>query len=210
VLNLANVLINLAAFSVWLLVPFYLARATEFGLVTSGALLASGAAGAIVASPIGGRLIGIVPVRLVALAGAAMVGTGLALIGTWDSVTSPQALVTALALQGIGLGFFYVAYTDIVTASIPPQNRGVAGSLAMVTRTVGTVSAAATVLLLFQSFDAAGDFLPAFRRTFEIAALLAFAVAGVIALRSPPEMIGVLARRRGRVMIGAGLREEDG
>src|SRR6202030_3028409 len=35
VLNLANVLTNLAAFSVWLLVPFYLTRATDLSLAAS-------------------------------------------------------------------------------------------------------------------------------------------------------------------------------
>ena len=81
---------------------------------------------------------------LVALAGAAMVAAGLTLIGTWGAATPAYALVFSLFLQGVGLGFFYVAYTDIVTAAIPPENRGVAGSLAMVTRTIGTVGAAAT------------------------------------------------------------------
>ena len=54
-----------------------------------------------------------------------------------------------------------LAYTDIVTATIPPQHRGVAGSLAMVTRTVGTVSAAALVMLLFARLEAGSGFLPA-------------------------------------------------
>src|SRR5262249_25631338 len=42
VLNLAYVLISLAAFSVLLLVPFYLTRATDLPLATSGAILATG------------------------------------------------------------------------------------------------------------------------------------------------------------------------
>src|SRR5262249_484873 len=42
VLNLANVAINLAAFSVLLLVPFYLTRATSLPLAAGGAILASG------------------------------------------------------------------------------------------------------------------------------------------------------------------------
>jgi len=72
---------------------------------------------------------------------------------------------------------------DIVTATIPPHNRGVAGSLAMVTRTVGTVSAAAIVMLLFQHFEAMDGFLPAFRRSFAIVATLPFVMAALLALR---------------------------
>ncbi|MDB5578745.1 MAG: transporter, partial [Bradyrhizobium sp.] len=51
ILNLVSVLANLAAFSVWLLVPYYLTRVTGYSLGASGAILASGAAGAALAAP---------------------------------------------------------------------------------------------------------------------------------------------------------------
>src|SRR5260221_8300497 len=56
-LNLVSVTANLAAFSVWLLVPYYLTRMPGHTLAESGAILASGAAGAVLASPIGGPLV---------------------------------------------------------------------------------------------------------------------------------------------------------
>jgi EmrB/QacA subfamily drug resistance transporter len=183
VLNLANVLTNLAAFAVWLLVPFYLTRATDFPLAASGAILATGAVGMTVAAPVAGRLAGRIAAERLALAGAAMVGIGLGLIATWHRGTPAVWLVATLTLQGLGLGVFQLAYTDIVTASLPPQNRGVAGSLAMVTRTVGTVCAAATVLLLFGHFEAGDGFFAAFRQTFALAALLPLAMAALLALR---------------------------
>ncbi|HML14073.1 MAG TPA: MFS transporter [Xanthobacteraceae bacterium] len=182
-LNLANVLINLAAFAVWLLVPFYLTRATELSLAASGAVLATGSLAMAAVAPIAGRLVGrIAPARL-ALASAALVGLGLGLIATWDRGTPAAWLIATLAVQGVGLGAFQLAYTDIVTATIPPQHRGVAGSLAMVTRTVGTVSAAALVMLLFANIEAGAGFLVAFQRTFILAGLLALAMAGMLMLR---------------------------
>jgi MFS family permease len=51
-------------------------------------------------------------------------------------------MAAALVVQGFGLGLFQVAYTDLVIATLPPEERGVAGSLTMVTRTIGVVSAA--------------------------------------------------------------------
>ena len=57
-LNLVSVLLNLAAFSVWLLVPYFLARVPGYSLTESGAILATAAAGAALAAPIGGRLVG--------------------------------------------------------------------------------------------------------------------------------------------------------
>jgi MFS family permease len=183
ILNLANVLINLAAFSVWLLVPFYLTRATELSLAASGAILAMGSLGMAGTAPIAGRVAGRIAPRRLVLAGAILVGLGLLLIATWQRGTPAAWLVATLLLQGAGLGVFQLAYTDIVTATIPPAHRGVAGSLAMVTRTLGTVSAAALVMLLFAHFEAGEGFLVAFRRTFAIAGFLPLVMAGVVALR---------------------------
>jgi len=45
-LNLVSVLANLAAFSVWLLVPYFLARVPGYSLTESGVILATAAAGA--------------------------------------------------------------------------------------------------------------------------------------------------------------------
>jgi hypothetical protein len=51
-----------------------------------------------------------------------------------------------------------------------------------VTRTLGIVGAATLVTLLFQSLESAIGFMAAFRRSFQLAALLAFAMAGLMAL----------------------------
>jgi EmrB/QacA subfamily drug resistance transporter len=183
VLNLANVLINLAAFSVLLLVPFYLTHATELSLATSGAILAMGSLGMAGTAPIAGRLAGRIAPRRLALAGAVTVGLGLLLIATWQRGTPAAWLIATLLLQGAGLGVFQLAYTDIVTATIPAEHRGVAGSLAMVTRTVGTVSAAALIMLLFAQLEASDGFLGAFQRTFALAGVLPLAMAALLALR---------------------------
>lgn len=182
-INLANVLTNLAAFAVWLLVPFYLAR-TDFTLSAGGAVLATAWLGAMVSSGVAGRLIGPLPAGRLALAGAVMVGIGLWLIASWDGATPAGWLIAALMVQGFGLGLFQLAYTDIVTGAIPRENRGVAGSLAMVTRTVGVVGAASLVMLVFRNFEATVGFLAAFRKTFDFAAALALATALLLAWRA--------------------------
>jgi hypothetical protein len=67
--------------------------------------------------------------------------SGLALIGA------------ALLLQGIALGGFQVAYTDTVVATLRLDERGVAGSLAMLTRTLGTVSGAMALAAAFAAVE---------------------------------------------------------
>jgi MFS family permease len=183
ILNLVSVLANLAAFSVWLLVPYYLTRVTGYSLGVSGAILASGAAGTALAAPIGGRVIGgRISAERLALAGAVIIGAGLLLLSAWTEQTSTALRVVGLLVQGIGLGLFQLAQTDIVTASLPLRDRGVAGSLALLTRMLGTVAAASIVLMVFEILHGAHGFFDAFQQTFQLAALLAFASAGLLAL----------------------------
>lgn len=182
-LNLVSVLANLAAFSVWLLVPYHLARIQGYSLTESGAILAAGAAGAVLASPIGGRLIErqITAERL-AIAGAAAIGAGLLMLSAWTEQTPTILRVIGLVVQGIGLGLFQLAYSDIVTATLPLRERGVAGSLVLLTRTLGTVTAASVILMLFEVLQVGNGFFAAFHQTFLTAALLAFVSAGLLAL----------------------------
>jgi len=183
VLNLVSVLANLAAFSVWLLVPYFLARVPDYGLTESGIILATAAAGAVLAAPIGGRIAGrLVRPEWLAITGAASIGGGLLLLGTWTEQTPTILRITGLVVQGVGLGLFQLAYSDIVTAALPLGDRGVAGSLVLLTRTLGTVTAASVVLLTFGILSEAYGFLDAFQKTFQLAALLAFAAAALLAL----------------------------
>ena len=119
-LNLVSVLANLAAFSVWLLVPYFLARVPGYALAESGAILAAAAAGAVLAAPIGGRLVGRrISAERLAIAGAVAIGAGLLLLGAWTEQTPTVLRVAGLVVQGVGLGLFQLAYSDIVTAALP-------------------------------------------------------------------------------------------
>jgi EmrB/QacA subfamily drug resistance transporter len=184
-LNVVSVLANLAAFSVWLLVPYFLARVPGYVLAWNGAILAAAAAGAVLAAPIAGRLVGhSISAERLAIMGAVAIGAGLGLISAWTEQTPTALRVSALIVQGIGLGLFQLAYSDIVTAALPLRDRGVAGSLVLLTRTLGTVSAASIVLMVFEILQQNASFFEAFQRTFQLAALLAFAAAGLLVLTS--------------------------
>lgn len=182
-LNLVSVLANLAAFSVWLLVPYHLARLPHASLAEGGAILASGVAGAVLASPVGGRLLERrISAHRLAIAGAVATGAGLLMLGTWTETTPTVVRIAGLVVQGIGLGLFQLAYADIVTAALPVGERGVAGSLVLLTRVLGNVIAASVVLMLFGALQVQLGFAEAFQQTFVLAALLAFACAGLLAL----------------------------
>lgn len=180
-LNAANIALNLAGFAVLLLVPFYLSRVGALSAQGIGLLLAASPAGTAIAAPVAGRLATRMPPRRLALIGAAAMAGGQLLIATAGAQLDVLVLAAAMGLQGCGVGLFQVAYFDIVTASIPRADRGVAGSLAMMTRTIGTVTGATVLILAFQTLrtmaaDAGADdavaFLNAFAGTFRITAAL--------------------------------------
>ncbi len=173
-LNAGHAALNLAGFSVLLLVPFYLSRFGGLGAHATGLLLACSPTGTMVAAPLAARLATRIAPRLLAIIGAAAMAVGQILIGSAGSMPNVPSLAGAMALQGFGIGLFQVAYFDIVTAAIPRTDRGVAGSLVMVTRTLGVVTGATVLILLFQTWagsapnDAA--FLTGFSSTFRLAA----------------------------------------
>jgi MFS family permease len=180
-MTVANLAINLATFVVWLLVPYYLGRGG--GVALGGAVLAASSLGIVIASPVGGRLLGRIAARRLAFAGALLSGLGLLLVGRWSADAGSIEMVLALLVQGIGLGLFQLACADIVTATIPRQDRGVAGSLVLVTRTVGIVGAASLMRLLFERLSERDGFLPAFHQCFGLAALLSLATAALLVVR---------------------------
>ena len=176
-ITIASVLVNLGWFVVPLLLPFYLNRYGGLSLAVGGALLAIGPVGSIAASALAGRLARRVPGRRIAQAGAGLVG--LAVLGIAMVVPgAPLAwLAAAMLVQGVGVGLFQVAALEILASSLPPEDRGVAGSLGMVSRTLGTLSGASLLMLIFQ---ASPDFLAGFQHANLLAAALA--LVGLVAL----------------------------
>ena len=151
----------------------------------AGAALAASFLGGIIASPLAARMIERFPAHRILALGAILNGAGLFLIGNWDIAASPAVILTPLMLQGFGTGLFQVAYMDLVMGALPPGQRGVAGSLAMLTRTLGIVTGASLLTLVFHALGAASaangeDFLSAFHATFRLAGTLS-ALTGIVA-----------------------------
>jgi EmrB/QacA subfamily drug resistance transporter len=180
-LNAGHAALSLAGFSVLLLAPFYLSRFGGLSAHATGLMLAASPAGTVLAAPLAARLASRVPPRLLAVIGAAAMATGQVMIGSAESEPNIPMLSGAMFLQGFGVGLFQVAYFDVATSAIPRADRGVAGSLVMMTRTIGTVTGATMLMLVFQTLrghalaggaDEAGAFLDGFAGTFRLAAVL--------------------------------------
>ena len=190
--NAAHVLLNLAGFSIMLLVPFYLDRVARLSIPVGGLVLAASPIGIMLSAPIAGRLAASVPPRRLALLGAAAMAIAQIAIGLAGDQPNIPLLWLSMFLQGCGIGLFQVAYFDIATATIPREDRGVAGSLVMMTRTVGVVTAATVLMLMFQSLREAASargetpdeaFLIGFQGAFHIAAAIPVLVVIAALLR---------------------------
>ncbi|UPY39172.1 MFS transporter [Sediminicoccus sp. KRV36] len=188
-LNLASLLVNLAGFGVMLLVPFYLASVAALPPAWVGGVLAAGHLGSMLGSALGGRLGG---GPRCALAGAGLGGAGLLMIAFWGPGTSAWLLLAALLLQGFGIGLFTLAYTDMITASMRREDRGVAGSLTLLTRTLGIVLAASLLTLVFGAGEAGAlaagaapmaGFLAGFGQAFWVAGALPFLALALLLRR---------------------------
>jgi MFS family permease len=129
--------------------------------------------------------------------GSVMTAAGLWLIGSIGAAGGAiPLLVAALALQGIGLGLFQVSVTDLLLERMPREDRGVAGSLSQVSRTLGVVTAASLLSTVFAALEAGGvtrglagmeAFRAAFGTIFSFGAML---VAALV-------IVGFFVNRRG-------------
>ncbi len=188
-INISSLLVNFTTFAIMLLVPFYLRRMSDFSVLEAGLALAAHPAGTALASYGVGRLLGrpsasIIAPRL-AYGGILMAAVGLWLIGGWGAGLGLAAISVNLLFTGLGLGLFQASYMFIITGAIPPEHRGVAGSLATNTRTFGIMIAATSVFEAFRALEASNSFMTSFQTLFQSAAAVPACVivmAGLIRL----------------------------
>lgn len=169
-LNAAVVLAHMAGFAVLLFVPYHLVGVAGLPTGWGGLVLAVSAMGSMAASLAAGWAMGRVPAAALVRLGVGCTGVGLAAIAFWSAATPLPWMLAALLLHGVGLGLLTVAHAEIVTGSLPRAQRGVAGSLAMMTRTLGVVMAASLLTLVFNQVP--GGFGQGFAASLGAASLL--------------------------------------
>ena len=147
--NVINALASLAAFAILLLTPYYLANVLKLSAALSGLVLAVAFVAALAGAPVAAWLVPRIGGRSTAFCGVALVGLGLLPFGLTGATTPVAVVGLLLALEGLGMGLLGVAYTDLVVGTLPEHDRGVAGSLALLTRTIGNVSGAAVLSTLY-------------------------------------------------------------
>jgi MFS family permease len=149
VINLASCLLYSVTFSVILIVPFFLYKTATISTNEAGFILSVGFIGASIAGLISGKLIGALQSNYMSFFGILITGIGLSLIGYADPSTGLFWMISAIFLQGVGTGLFQSSYLFIITGLLPASQRGVSGSIVMLTRTIGVVSGVSMLTLGF-------------------------------------------------------------
>ena len=171
-MNIATIVVNLAGFATMLFVPYFLVRVTDLTLSESGLIMAVGPVGMMIASQSAGHALPHIGAQRLAIMAGFLVASGLLWMSHWEASIESIVLCAALLLHGIGLGLFQVAALDFIASTLPKSQRGVAGSLALVMRTIGVVIAASVLTIVFahlQTAFAPGDadgFVSAFQQVF--------------------------------------------
>jgi MFS family permease len=174
-------LANYAQFAVWLLAPYYLVGERGLSAAAGGLLFLLTPFGTAIAAPFAARAADRWGRRGPMVLGLTAEAAGLLMVARCG-VSTPIPLVgAALALVGLGLGFFQVPNIVQAMAAFPPRQQGAAGGFAFLSRTAGVVVGVQAAAWLFHGRAQVLGFLPAFRFTFAAAAAVC-AIAALIAL----------------------------
>ncbi|MEZ5650465.1 MAG: MFS transporter [Burkholderiaceae bacterium] len=184
--QLGSVLINLAAFANLLLLPYRLAQWPGLSITGAGALLMLYPAGAFVAGRLVPRLASAASANALMTTGLVICALALAGIGAQPWLPGLGALAVLLFTCGIGLGLYQIGHLEGTMASVPPHARGVAGSLAGVTRLFGLMLGAIVLPIVQSAFARLSATADAMAATFAATGLSLLLLAGVFALRNRP------------------------
>ncbi|MCP5028234.1 MAG: MFS transporter [Actinomycetia bacterium] len=188
-----SVVANGAMFATWLLVPTLLVDRLDVGVLATGLVLAASPLATSVVAPFAGRSADRGQGGRLVVAGLAVEAAGMALLAFVDPGWSPVVVAGGLVVVGAGLGLFVVPNMATVMGALPRSAQGVAGGLALLTRTAGIVVGVAATSALFDRVEPERGFFVAFELVFGTSAAVLLGAAVVEGVRRRTVARGTLA-----------------
>ena len=184
---------HFAQFVIWFIFPFYITDSLRRSPVTLGILFAIMSMCNILSSPLGGWLCDRWGARPVGAVGLGLTATGLLAMSALDGGSAVWHPAAAIAIVGLGVGWFQSAAYALMLGSVPPERFGTASGAMSLAQASGTVLCVAIVGAIFAALSdhyagsrAAGEaFLLAYRDVFRIGATMAALGALWFGLRAP-------------------------
>jgi MFS family permease len=189
--NIAALLSYIAITGVTFIISIYLQDVQGMGPQSAGFILIAMSIAMALLSPASGWLSDRLGSRLLSSAGMLVVATGLLLLSQLNVASSPQDIISRLALVGVGFGLFSSPNTSAVMGSVGRKELGVAAGtlgtmrfmgqsigLALVGAVIATVLPPQMILQLFTGLTAkntvaTGDFILGMHNLFLIASVIA-------------------------------------
>ena len=172
---------HFSQFVIWFIFPFYITDSLDRSPVALGVLFAVMSTCNILSSPVGGWLCDRWGVRPVGSLGLAMTATGLLVMSALDDGSAIWHPAGAIAIVGLGVGWFQSAAYALMLGSVPSERFGTASGAMSLAQASGTVLCVAIVGAIFAGLSdhyeasrPAGEaFLLAYRDVFRIGAVTA-------------------------------------
>ncbi|MFA6495062.1 MAG: DHA2 family efflux MFS transporter permease subunit [Candidatus Paceibacterota bacterium] len=118
------------------LIPIFAQTFLGYNATQTGFLFIPMAFAMVVASPLGGRLTGIVEPRWVIAGSTAVAGIGLFLFSYLDPRSSALAIIVPLSIMAFGMGFGMAQRTNVIASAVPVHEVGVASSILALARNI--------------------------------------------------------------------------
>lgn len=138
--NASWVLAWIAVFGIWLVFPFFLARALNLSAGQAGLLLAVVALGMTLAPVPFGAWADRCGPRLTGLVGLVVLSAGLLLLARLDGQSPWLLIALALALVGCGMGGFQAPSNALIVQAVGARDLGVSSGLIALGRNLGVVA----------------------------------------------------------------------
>jgi EmrB/QacA subfamily drug resistance transporter len=149
--NVAVLLVMLVYGGAVFLFPFYLEYVKGLGTDVAGLILMVPSIATIIVAPRAGALSDRIGSRKICVAATLLCVAGFYLLSFLDANSSRAFIFAALVILGLSLGMFLPPNSNLVMAQSPAEKCGVASSLMMTARNVGTVIGIAVFETVFSA-----------------------------------------------------------
>jgi MFS transporter, DHA2 family, multidrug resistance protein len=136
--------------------PFLFQQRLGLSAVETGLFMTPWPLMNVVAAPIAGRLTDRLPARLISSISLTGLIAGLVLLSLLQPGASVLAIGAAMALCGIGIGFFQTPNNRTLMTAGPPQRSGAASGMVAVARMLGQAVGSATAAMAFGLYATRG------------------------------------------------------
>ena len=138
--NSISFLSFMASSSVFFLMPFYLQNVLGYSPEQAGLILVPAAISFAVIGPIAGRLSDKYGWWRFSTLGLVASGLSFLLLSQLSETAPVELVISALALQGMGMGIFYSPNASAILSTVPPARYGIATAFMNMMRNTGNVT----------------------------------------------------------------------